>query len=110
MPATLGFAMIAAFLALIMTKKMSPVAALVLIPALFCVLVGQGAHLGDYVLKGIGDLAPTAAMLMFAMPAGPAAPSRVHSGAGAHRARPAPSAIVWPRPRAGSVDQLSPVG
>ncbi|MEV6314874.1 citrate:proton symporter [Streptomyces sp. NPDC051776] len=63
----LGFVMIAAFLALIMTKKMSPMAALVLIPALFCVLVGQGARLGDYVLKGIGDLAPTAAMLMFAI-------------------------------------------
>ncbi|MCX4638014.1 citrate:proton symporter [Streptomyces platensis] len=63
----LGFVMIAAFLVLIMMKKMSPMAALVLIPALFCVLVGQGAHLGDYVLKGIGDLAPTAAMLMFAI-------------------------------------------
>lgn len=63
----LGFVMIATFLALIMVKKMSPMAALVLIPALFCVLVGQGAHLGDYVLKGIGDLAPTAAMLMFAI-------------------------------------------
>ncbi|UQA96306.1 citrate:proton symporter [Streptomyces halobius] len=63
----LGFVMIATFLALIMTKKMSPMAALVLIPALFCVLVGQGAHLGDHVLKGIGDLAPTAAMLMFAI-------------------------------------------
>ncbi|WP_310717583.1 CitMHS family transporter [Streptomyces lydicus] len=63
----LGFVMIATFLALIMMKKMSPLAALVLIPALFCVLVGQGAHLGDYVIKGIGDLAPTAAMLMFAI-------------------------------------------
>ncbi|MFD8549618.1 CitMHS family transporter [Streptomyces sp. NPDC059649] len=63
----LGFVMIGAFLLLIMMKKMSPMAALVLIPALFCVLVGQGAHLGDYVLKGIGDLAPTAAMLMFAI-------------------------------------------
>ncbi|MFE1774692.1 CitMHS family transporter [Streptomyces sp. NPDC059008] len=63
----LGFVMIATFLVLIMMKKMSPMAALVLIPALFCVLVGQGASLGDYVLKGIGDLAPTAAMLMFAI-------------------------------------------
>ncbi|MFF4291410.1 CitMHS family transporter [Streptomyces sp. NPDC001633] len=63
----LGFVMIGVFLVLIMMKKMSPMAALVLIPALFCVLVGQGAHLGDYVLKGIGDLAPTAAMLMFAI-------------------------------------------
>lgn len=63
----LGFGMIATFLVLIMMKKMSPMAALILIPALFCVLVGKGAHLGEYVLKGVGDLAPTAAMLMFAI-------------------------------------------
>lgn len=63
----LGFVMIATFLVLIMMKKMSPLAALVLVPALFCVLVGKGAHLGEYVLDGIGDLAPTAAMLMFAI-------------------------------------------
>ncbi|MGS2587047.1 CitMHS family transporter [Streptomyces hebeiensis] len=63
----LGFVMIATFLVLIMMKKMSPIAALVLIPALFCVIVGQGGQLGDYVLKGVGDLAPTAAMLMFAI-------------------------------------------
>ncbi|MBT2403812.1 MULTISPECIES: CitMHS family transporter [unclassified Streptomyces] len=63
----LGFAMIATFLVLIMLKKMSPIAALVLIPALFCVFAGQGAHLGDYVIEGVGKLAPTAAMLMFAI-------------------------------------------
>ncbi|NUK22366.1 CitMHS family transporter [Streptomyces lunaelactis] len=63
----LGFAMIATFLVLIMMKKMSPIAALVLIPALFCVFVGKGARLGDYVLEGVGNLAPTAAMLMFAI-------------------------------------------
>ncbi|MEU1127829.1 citrate:proton symporter [Streptomyces sp. NPDC005899] len=63
----LGFAMIATFLVLIMMKKMSPIAALVLIPALFCVAVGQGAKLGDYVIEGVGNLAPTAAMLMFAI-------------------------------------------
>ncbi|MFE6665428.1 CitMHS family transporter [Streptomyces sp. NPDC057697] len=63
----LGFVMIATFLVLIMLKKMSPIAALVLIPALFCVAVGQGAKLGDYVIEGVGNLAPTAAMLMFAI-------------------------------------------
>ncbi|MFE6159751.1 CitMHS family transporter [Streptomyces sp. NPDC056486] len=63
----LGFVMIATFLVLIMMKKMSPIAALVLIPALFCVFVGKGAQLGDYVLEGVGNLAPTAAMLMFAI-------------------------------------------
>ncbi|WCL84345.1 CitMHS family transporter [Streptomyces sp. JCM 35825] len=63
----LGFVMIATFLVLIMMKKMSPIAALVLIPALFCVFVGKGAHLGEYVLEGVGNLAPTAAMLMFAI-------------------------------------------
>ncbi|GAA1363254.1 CitMHS family transporter [Streptomyces beijiangensis] len=67
MLAILGFAMIATFLVLIMLKKMSPIAALVLIPALFCVIVGKGAHLGDYVIEGVGSLAPTAAMLMFAI-------------------------------------------
>ncbi|AWT42196.1 MULTISPECIES: CitMHS family transporter [Streptomyces] len=63
----LGFAMIATFLVLIMLKKMSPIAALVLIPALFCVFVGKGAKLGDYVIDGVTGLAPTAAMLMFAI-------------------------------------------
>ncbi|MEV0440664.1 citrate:proton symporter [Streptomyces spectabilis] len=63
----LGFVMIATFLVLIMMKKMSPIAALVLIPALFCVFVGKAAHFGDYVLEGVGNLAPTAAMLMFAI-------------------------------------------
>ncbi|MER6750982.1 CitMHS family transporter [Streptomyces fungicidicus] len=63
----LGFTMIATFLVLIMLKKMSPIAALVLIPALFCVFVGKGAHLGDYVIDGVSSLAPTAAMLMFAI-------------------------------------------
>lgn len=63
----LGFAMIATFLVLIMLKKMSPIAALVLIPALFCVFVGKGAKLGDYVIDGVTSLAPTAAMLMFAI-------------------------------------------
>jgi CitMHS family citrate-Mg2+:H+ or citrate-Ca2+:H+ symporter len=63
----LGFGMIATFLVLIMMKKMSPIAALVLIPALFCVFVGKGAHLGDYVIDGVTSLAPTAAMLMFAI-------------------------------------------
>ncbi|PAZ16127.1 citrate:proton symporter [Streptomyces sp. SA15] len=63
----LGFTMIATFLVLIMMKKMSPIAALVLIPALFCVFVGKGANLGDYVIDGVTSLAPTAAMLMFAI-------------------------------------------
>ncbi|MFJ6700646.1 CitMHS family transporter [Streptomyces sp. NPDC091272] len=63
----LGFVMIATFLTLIMLKKMSPMTSLILIPALFCVIAGQGAHLGEYVLEGIGELAPTAAMLMFAI-------------------------------------------
>ncbi|MDQ0295724.1 MULTISPECIES: CitMHS family transporter [Streptomyces] len=63
----LGFVMIATFLTLIMTKKMSPLTSLILIPALFCVIAGQGAQLGGYVLDGIGELAPTAAMLMFAI-------------------------------------------
>ncbi|CAM5564757.1 Citrate:proton symporter OS=Streptomyces alboniger OX=132473 GN=CP975_06900 PE=4 SV=1 [Streptomyces alboniger] len=63
----LGFAMIATFLVLIMMKKMSPIAALVLIPGTGLRFVGKGAKLGDYVIDGVTDLAPTAAMLMFAI-------------------------------------------
>ena len=66
MPTILGFAVIATFLVLVRLTKMSPIAALVLIPALFRVFVGKGAHLGDYVIDGVTALAPTAAMPMFA--------------------------------------------
>ena len=63
----LGYAMIAAFMVLIMTKRMSPMLALVIVPTVFGLFAGAGLGLGDMVMKAIGTLAPTAALLMFAI-------------------------------------------
>lgn len=63
----LGFAMILTFMALIMTKRLTPMVALILVPTIFGLFAGAGLGLGDMILKAIGDLAPTAALLMFAI-------------------------------------------
>ena len=63
----LGFAMILTFMALIMTKRLTPMVALILVPTIFGLLAGAGFGLGDMILDAIGDLAPTAALLMFAI-------------------------------------------
>lgn len=63
----LGFAMILAFMALIMTKRLTPMVALILVPTVFGLFAGAGLGMGDMVLAAIGDMAPTAALLMFAI-------------------------------------------
>jgi CitMHS family citrate-Mg2+:H+ or citrate-Ca2+:H+ symporter len=65
--ALLGFAMVAVFMTLIMTKKMTPLVALIVIPTLFGVIAGQAAGLGDMMIDGIKNLAPTGVMLLFAI-------------------------------------------
>ena len=67
MIALLGLAMVSVFLYLVMSKRLSPMVALILIPALFALLAGFAPDLGDMVTDGIKSLAPTAAMLMFAI-------------------------------------------
>lgn len=59
--------MVSVFLYLVMSKRLSPMVALILIPALFALLAGFAPDLGDMVTDGIKSLAPTAAMLMFAI-------------------------------------------
>ena len=64
----LGFAMIATFMVLIMTKRLSPMVALTLIP--LCFAVGAGFSLdavGKMTIEGVQALAPTGVMLMFAI-------------------------------------------
>lgn len=61
----LGFAMVATFMVLIMTKRMTPLLALILVPTIFGLFTGAGLGLGDMVLEAIGQMAPTAALLMF---------------------------------------------
>jgi CitMHS family citrate-Mg2+:H+ or citrate-Ca2+:H+ symporter len=52
---------------LIMTKRMTPLVALIVIPTLFGVIAGQAAGLGDMMIDGIKNLAPTGVMLLFAI-------------------------------------------
>ncbi|HET6241849.1 MAG TPA: SLC13 family permease, partial [Arthrobacter sp.] len=63
----LGLLMIATFMFLIMSKRLTPVPALILVPTAFGLLAGAGMGLGDMIMKAIGNLAPTAALLMFAI-------------------------------------------
>ncbi|WP_135212622.1 CitMHS family transporter [Vitreimonas flagellata] len=67
MLATLGFAMIATFMVLIMTRTISAIAALILVPIVFGLLAGHGADMTGMALEGIIALAPTAAALVFAV-------------------------------------------
>lgn len=64
----LGFGMVLAFMTLIMTRRLSPLVALIAIPVLFGFLAGFDAPaLGRMMLDGIAKLAPTGVMLMFAI-------------------------------------------
>jgi citrate-Mg2+:H+ or citrate-Ca2+:H+ symporter, CitMHS family len=64
----LGFGMVTTFMTLIMTRRLSPLAALISVPVLFALLGGfAGAQLGEMMLDGLRTLAPTGVMLMFAI-------------------------------------------
>jgi CitMHS family citrate-Mg2+:H+ or citrate-Ca2+:H+ symporter len=63
----LGFAMVLTFMVLIMTKRLTPMVALIIVPTVFGLFAGAGLGLGDMVIDALGDLAGTAALLMFAI-------------------------------------------
>ena len=63
----LAFTMIVAFMALIMTKRMSVLTALIVVPIAFALIGGFGADIGPMMLEGVRALAPTAVMLLFAI-------------------------------------------
>jgi len=68
MLALLGFATIVIFLILIITKKLSVITALVVVPIIFGLLAGfNPKELGDMMLAGIKQVAPTGILLMFAV-------------------------------------------
>ncbi|MFC3077736.1 CitMHS family transporter [Phenylobacterium terrae] len=62
-----GFATLAVFLALVLTRRLSAAAALILTPVTFGLLAGFGAGLGEMMLQGVVEVAPTALMLVFAL-------------------------------------------
>ncbi|WP_078410239.1 CitMHS family transporter [Priestia abyssalis] len=63
----LGFTMVVAFMTLIMTKRMSALIALMIVPVFFAVMGGFTTQIGEMALEGIKELAPTGVMLMFAI-------------------------------------------
>lgn len=63
----LAFGMVIAFMTLIMMKRLSPLVALILVPIAFGLLAGFSTELGEMMLAGIRNLAPTGVMLMFAI-------------------------------------------
>ncbi|MBD3107278.1 TRAP transporter large permease subunit [Bacillus sp. AGMB 02131] len=67
MLAVIGFSMIAVFTFLIMSKRMSPIVALMIIPLLFAIISGFSTEVGAMMLEGVKQVAPSAAMLLFAI-------------------------------------------
>lgn len=59
--------MVTIFTFLIMTKKMSPIVALTLIPIIFAIIGGFASDIGPMMLEGIKLVAPSAALLLFAI-------------------------------------------
>jgi CitMHS family citrate-Mg2+:H+ or citrate-Ca2+:H+ symporter len=62
----LGLSMVVVFTYLIMTKRLSPVVALTLVPIVFAVIGGFAPDLGKMMLDGLKTVAPSAALLLFA--------------------------------------------
>src|SRR5262249_13120573 len=67
MLAALGLLTIVALLAAILSKKISPLVALIAIPVIAALAGGFGLKTGAFVVKGIQNIAPVAAMFIFAI-------------------------------------------
>lgn len=67
MLALIGVVAILALTAAILSNRASPVAALILIPLVAAIAIGQGAQAPALMVAGIGKIAPVAAMFVFAI-------------------------------------------
>ena len=67
MVAALGFITIIVLLAVIMTKKMSPLVALISVPVITALIGGHGLNIGKYINDGVKSIAPTGTMFIFAI-------------------------------------------
>jgi CitMHS family citrate-Mg2+:H+ or citrate-Ca2+:H+ symporter len=63
----LAYAMVAVFMTLIMSGRVSAMVALIVTPVVFGLIAGHGADLGPMMLDGVKALAPTGVMLAFAI-------------------------------------------
>ncbi len=67
MLAALGFVTVALLLAAIISKKLSPLTALIAVPIVAALLGGFGLKTGVFVVKGIQNIAPIAGMFVFSI-------------------------------------------
>lgn len=65
--AIVGFGMITVFMILLMTKRITAMNGLILIPIAVALALGFGPKVGTMALDGIKKVAPTAVMIAFAM-------------------------------------------
>jgi CitMHS family citrate-Mg2+:H+ or citrate-Ca2+:H+ symporter len=67
MLAFLGLATVLLLLVLVMTKKATPVVALIAVPTFTALIAGSGLKVGTYITNGIKTIAPTGVMFIFAI-------------------------------------------
>lgn len=63
----LSFLMLACFIYFLMSKRLSALTALILIPTVFALIGGFHAELGKYVIDGLKMVAPNGVLMIFAM-------------------------------------------
>lgn len=67
MLALVGAVAILSLLAAVLSNRVSPLAALILVPVAAALVVGAGADVPGHILDGIGKIAPVAGMFVFAI-------------------------------------------
>jgi CitMHS family citrate-Mg2+:H+ or citrate-Ca2+:H+ symporter len=67
MLAILGLLTVVTLLAAILSKRVSPIVALVVVPTVAAVAGGFGLETGTFIVRGIRDIAPVAGMFVFAI-------------------------------------------
>lgn len=67
MLALLGLGTVLALLACILSKRVSPLVALIAVPAIAALVVGFGLETGKFMVRGIRDVAPIAGTFVFAI-------------------------------------------
>ncbi|NLI92628.1 MAG: citrate transporter [Peptococcaceae bacterium] len=65
--AVLGFIMIISFMYLVMSERMSPFSAMIIIPIIFGLIAGAGPGIGKMMMDGVKGVVGTATMLMFSI-------------------------------------------
>lgn len=63
----MGFITVVAVIGLIMSKKVQTMVALILVPIISTIIIGQAGDIGTFVARGITNIAPTGVMFIFAI-------------------------------------------